>query len=135
MRILVAYENRAESRAALEWAVETAERQYGVKLHLGELLSYPEKELFDVVTMLDLVEHLPNPREALEKARRLLKPGGILVVVTPNVDSFAARLAHRPDFHARSTRFIRKHRLHAVDPQHQMVSPAGTLKFRENPTT
>lgn len=82
----------AEGVEPSRWAVETAERQYGVKLHLGELLSYPEKELFDVVTMLDLVEHLPNPREALEKARRLLKPGGILVVVTPNVDSFAACL-------------------------------------------
>jgi 2-polyprenyl-3-methyl-5-hydroxy-6-metoxy-1,4-benzoquinol methylase len=40
--------------------------------------------LFDVVTMMDVIEHVPDPRRLLATARRLLKPRGRLVVYTPN---------------------------------------------------
>ena len=36
-----------------------------------------------VVCLLDVIEHLPDPRAALREARRLLKPGGRLVVTVP----------------------------------------------------
>jgi 2-polyprenyl-3-methyl-5-hydroxy-6-metoxy-1,4-benzoquinol methylase len=39
---------------------------------------------FDVVTMMDVIEHVPEPRRLLAAARRLLKPCGQLVVYTPN---------------------------------------------------
>ena len=39
---------------------------------------------FDVVTMLDVIEHVTEPLKLLATARRLLKPGGRLVVYTPN---------------------------------------------------
>ena len=39
---------------------------------------------FDVVTMMDVIEHVPDPRRLLAAARRLLKPLGRLVVYTPN---------------------------------------------------
>jgi 2-polyprenyl-3-methyl-5-hydroxy-6-metoxy-1,4-benzoquinol methylase len=41
---------------------------------------------FDVVTFLDVLEHLPEPAKELALARSLLKPGGIIVVRLPNTN-------------------------------------------------
>jgi len=37
---------------------------------------------YDVITMLDVIEHLKYPREYLKEVYRLLKPGGLLIVRT-----------------------------------------------------
>jgi SAM-dependent methyltransferase len=47
---------------------------------------------FDVVTILDVIEHLREPVEELRSVFQLLKPKGVLVVVTPNVDSLPVRI-------------------------------------------
>jgi SAM-dependent methyltransferase len=47
---------------------------------------------FDVVTVLDVIEHLREPVEELRSVFRLLKPKGVLVVVTPNVDGLPVRI-------------------------------------------
>jgi SAM-dependent methyltransferase len=46
----------------------------------------------DVVTMWDVIEHLHQPAETLTMVRQLLKPGGWLIVSTPNPASLDARL-------------------------------------------
>lgn len=50
---------------------------------------------FDVVSLQDCLEHLPEPRAALAKIRTLLRPGGALLAVTPDVGSWLARLQRR----------------------------------------
>jgi SAM-dependent methyltransferase len=47
---------------------------------------------FDALVMVDVIEHLDDPVGALRAARGLLAPGGVLVVVTPDPSSLAARL-------------------------------------------
>lgn len=47
----------------------------------------------DVITMFDVIEHLPQPREALALCYRYLKPGGIIVITTGDFASMAARWA------------------------------------------
>ena len=49
-------------------------------------------ETFDVVTVFDVLEHVPDPRAFLSAAGRVLKPGGLLVVQSPNFNSFMAWL-------------------------------------------
>jgi SAM-dependent methyltransferase len=56
-----------------------------------------EPAAFDLVTLVHVVEHLPDPRATLEAAVRLLRPGGTLVLVTPNFGSLDSRL-HRDDW-------------------------------------
>jgi ubiquinone/menaquinone biosynthesis C-methylase UbiE len=49
----------------------------------AEHLPFPN-ETFETVVSLQLIEHLPHYRSFLEEARRVLRPGGVLVTVTPN---------------------------------------------------
>jgi len=50
---------------------------------------------FDAITMLDVIEHVPDPRATLSKAASLLSPRGVLVINTPDADSLVARLLGR----------------------------------------
>lgn len=54
----------------------------------------PEEELgrYDAVLLIALVEHLFDPLRALQRVRRLLRPGGFAVIDTPNVAKFTRRL-------------------------------------------
>jgi 2-polyprenyl-3-methyl-5-hydroxy-6-metoxy-1,4-benzoquinol methylase len=82
---------------ANEEYVRYAAEKYGIKIipSLFEEAELPN-ESFDVILMLHIIEHLANPRFALEKAARLLKPGGILVLETPRFDTIWFRiLRHR----------------------------------------
>jgi predicted SAM-dependent methyltransferase len=45
--------------------------------------------------MFHVLEHLPNPRFALEYAKGLLRPGGMLIIQVPNVSSLQARVFGR----------------------------------------
>lgn len=45
--------------------------------------SFLPNESYDAILMLDILEHMPNPQLALEHARELLAPGGILVATVP----------------------------------------------------
>ena len=40
---------------------------------------------FDVCLMLDVVEHLPDPRVAIREVFRVLRPNGVLLTCTPNI--------------------------------------------------
>lgn len=46
---------------------------------------------FDAIAMLQVVEHLPDPRPLLAECRRVLRQGGALLVATPNPASLLAR--------------------------------------------
>ena len=41
---------------------------------------------FDIITLNDLLEHVTDPNTLIAECRRLLAPGGILVISTPNLD-------------------------------------------------
>ena len=50
-----------------------------------------EPESFDVILCGDVVEHLRDPGAALARLRPLLRPGGRLVLTTPNVANWSMR--------------------------------------------
>lgn len=49
---------------------------------------------FDVATLWDVIEHVPDPPQLLKDLTRLLRPGGALVLSTPNVQSLLHKIAH-----------------------------------------
>lgn len=48
---------------------------------------------FDVVTLWDVLEHLPDPHAAIAECARLLRPGGRVVLTTGDVGSLVARVS------------------------------------------
>jgi len=65
----------------------------GLLVHLGSLEAQKfASGQFDVVTMSHAIEHVHDPLELLKECRRILKPGGQLVVVTPNTESLCHRI-------------------------------------------
>jgi 2-polyprenyl-3-methyl-5-hydroxy-6-metoxy-1,4-benzoquinol methylase len=53
-----------------------------------------EDESFDVIALNSVIEHVNDPQRLFREIRRLLKPGGALYVITPNVESLACRVLH-----------------------------------------
>lgn len=50
------------------------------------------EEQYSMVTAVEVIEHVEAPIALLRNGRRLLKPGGYMVITTPNVDSVPARM-------------------------------------------
>lgn len=48
---------------------------------------------FDTITMMDIIEHLEDPRDVLVALKLLLNPGGELIVYTPNHNSLIVKAA------------------------------------------
>lgn len=73
----------------------------GLPVHRGILPSDEVRGLFDVITVVDVIEHVSDPVGLMRTIRGQLAPGGIAVVVTPDVGSVMARLLGRRWWHYR----------------------------------
>lgn len=79
-----AFVDEANARGIDAWGQDLAEQAAGPRTFVGPLqaIAFPT-ESFDVVTMHDVLEHVPDPVAFLHEVRRILKPGGKLIVDFP----------------------------------------------------
>lgn len=70
--------------------------KFGYKVHVGlfDPNMYPP-EFFDFVTMNQVIEHVQNPLETLRAIAQVLKPEGVAILSTPNVNGWGAKLFGR----------------------------------------
>lgn len=107
---------RGWSAAGVEVAEEHVEYAR-VKLGLDKvscgMWPLPETPDLDVdaISIIHVLEHLPDPVESLQRAKDLLKPQGIILIETPNIRSLAVRL-----FGAYCTSFDAPRHLCLFDP-------------------
>ncbi|HQO09420.1 MAG TPA: class I SAM-dependent methyltransferase [Clostridiales bacterium] len=80
-----------------EKAVQYANRNR-VKTRLGTADAYYEDNSFDIIFALNLIEHIPHPKEFITQCRRILKPGGLLVLETPIQESLFHIIARAGDY-------------------------------------
>ena len=65
--------------------------QHGT-VHVGTLQDCPfPKQSFQLVTMHHVIEHVPDPMDAILRIKQLIAPGGTLILSTPDFDSGCAR--------------------------------------------
>lgn len=66
--------------------------QRGLDVRAGCLdLFAAESSCFDAITLSHVLEHLHDPTQLIHAVHRLLKPGGVIFVDTPNIESRGAR--------------------------------------------
>lgn len=70
-----------------------AARDKGLNVRLAAAEDLDDQASFDVITMMDIIEHVSDPLRILSAAQRALKPGGELVVYTPNHRAAVVALA------------------------------------------
>ncbi len=79
-----------------EWAVRFARDELDLDVHVGALedAGLGGGEL-DAVTMMDLIEHVPEPGAIVQEAARVLRPGGVLALLTPDAGAPVSRVLGR----------------------------------------
>lgn len=102
-------------------------RERGLKVFQGQLedLNLPP-HFFDVITLFDVVEHILDLNKLLVEIKQFLRPGGVMIIATPNFYSLTSRLlgekwvSVEPEDHiilfspSTITSFLRKHSFEPV---------------------
>lgn len=75
-------------------AGDVAREKYGKSIHLGALETYSgEPEYFDCITFFDSFDHMLNPIDVLAQVKKLLKPGGVLLIKVHDTGCLYARIS------------------------------------------
>jgi SAM-dependent methyltransferase len=78
------------------WGAEIARTRIDGSVHCGAIEDAPLPEGgYDVITLWDVIEHLPDPALDIRAIHAALRPGGIFAVSTMDVESLFARVAGR----------------------------------------
>jgi 2-polyprenyl-3-methyl-5-hydroxy-6-metoxy-1,4-benzoquinol methylase len=83
-----------------KWLTAKA-KEHNLPVTLG---IFPHQEItkkFDVITLIDVIEHVDNPVGLLKDIQAALLPGGYLIVVTPDIGSYMARILKKKWWHFR----------------------------------
>jgi len=67
-------------------------RREGFQILVGRAEELDTPDRFHVITLNQVIEHLPNPKAVVERLRDLLVPGGYLFFETPSTDGLDARV-------------------------------------------
>ena len=104
------------------YAAEYGRKRFKLNIFEGYLneINFQE-EFFNVVTLWDVLEHVPDPHNLLSEIARILKPGGLLVISLPNPCSW-------------ETGIFKEYWAGWDIPRHFHIFPVATLRQLVNKT-
>ncbi len=76
----------------IDSAAEQEALAAGHEFYNGKIEDFSTTAHFDVILLLNLIEHIESPQSVLQKIEQILVPGGVVIIKTPNIDSLDARL-------------------------------------------
>ncbi len=62
------------------------------RVYQSDLLSFSSKKKYDIITLIEVLEHLPEPDKIFQKLSELLTENGLLIIQTANFDGLQAKL-------------------------------------------
>ncbi|MCA9408771.1 MAG: class I SAM-dependent methyltransferase [Candidatus Omnitrophica bacterium] len=75
------------------WLAEWGKKNYGIDIHSGTIFDMElDHDSFNVVTLWDVLEHVPDPQKVLKECSRVLKDNGLLLINYPDINSLVARM-------------------------------------------
>lgn len=80
----------AEGIEPSKWLQKQADKR-SLPIHLGTFPMEGLSENYDIIALVDVIEHVNNPKELLSEINRHLNNDGIFIVITPDVESLTAR--------------------------------------------
>lgn len=93
-----------------------------VQLNIDTGIAASVRDSFDAACCLEVIEHVENPWNLLREIHTILKPGGRLILSTPNITSFLSRLI-----------FLREGELHQFNPSalaYGHINPVSAFELR-----
>ena len=94
--LLKYFKDNGWDTTGIEICKESAE--YGIKNYDLNIIQKPIEEAklsdnsFDIVHLAHLIEHTPDPDIVIKETYRVLKPGGYLILTTPNISGLAFKI-------------------------------------------
>lgn len=91
---------------------------------IEEFLAAPTRRDFDVITVLNVIEHVPDPKQVLAGLRELLVEGGLLILAVPDarLHALIGRTREKLGFRDAFWMNTRKHPLVGFDPPAHLCS-------------
>lgn len=81
--------------------VEEARKLFNLNLFRGTIDRFPTDRTYSVIALVDILEHLADPSGFMKQLTPLLRDRGVLVGVTPDINSLAAKIFGRKWWHYR----------------------------------
>ena len=73
-----------------------SKKNYNLEIFNESIEEHSERQLkYDIIVMADVIEHFSNPFKMLETIEKILRPDGLLIFTTYNMDSLYAKITGR----------------------------------------
>lgn len=84
---------KVEGLELSKWSSQiTADKKIKVYRHTLESLVKKQSNKYNVITLFGVIEHFENPKRELQYIEKLLKPGGLLVIWTGDINSISSKI-------------------------------------------
>lgn len=70
--------------------VDFAKTNFNLKVKVSDIYSYNTNKKFDLIILNQVIEHLVNPHEVINKCEKMLRKNGLLYIATPNIKSLSS---------------------------------------------
>lgn len=76
-----------------KWLCDWGKKNYGIDIKQGTIFDNKFKDnFFDMISLWDVLEHVPDPKKELLEINRVMKKDGVLVVNYPDIGSLMSKL-------------------------------------------